>query len=77
MNNPMVDNMINVYQQYRNNPMDAVHSIYDVPDNIDTSDPNNIIQHLYNTGQITPQQLNRANSLRNNPIISRLLGMRF
>ncbi len=77
MNNPMINSMVNVYQQYRNNPMEAVRSMYDVPDNVDASDPNNVIQHLYSTGQISQQQLNRVNSLRNNPLISKLLGMKF
>lgn len=77
MNNPMFNSMVNVYQQYRNNPMEAVRSMYDVPDDIDESNPDAIIQHLYNTQQISQQQLNRINSLRNNPLISKLLGLKF
>ena len=77
MNNPMLNSMVNVYQQYRNNPMEAVRSMYDVPDDIDESNPDAIIQHLYNTQQISQQQLNRINSLRNNPLISKLLGLKF
>ena len=77
MNNPTVNSMVNIYQQYRNNPMEAVRSMYDVPADIDESNPDAIIQHLYNTQQISQQQLNRINSLRNNPLISKLLGLRF
>lgn len=76
MNNPMVNSMVNVYQQYRNNPMEAVRSTYSVPDDIDESNPDAIIQHLYNTQQISQQQLNRVNSLRNNPIIKMLFNCR-
>ena len=76
MNNPMINSMVNVYQQYRNNPMEAVRGTYNVPDDIDESNPDAIIQHLYNTQQITPQQLNRVNSLRNNPIIKMLFNYR-
>lgn len=72
MNNPMINSMVSVYQQYRNNPMEAVRSMYDVPNDIDESNPDAIIQHLYNTQQISQQQLNRVNSLRNNPIINML-----
>jgi hypothetical protein len=57
--------------------MEAVRGMYDVPDDIDESNPDAIIQHLYNTQQITQQQLNRINSLRNNPLISKLLGLKF
>ena len=73
MNN-MFNSMISSYQQFRSNPMEVIHNTFNVPDNIDTTDPSNIIQHLYNTAQITPQQLNRANNLRNNPLIMKLLG---
>ncbi len=72
MNNPMVNSMVNAYQQYRNNPMEAVRSMYNIPDDIDESNPDAIIQHLYNTQQISQQQLNRVNSLRNNPLIKML-----
>lgn len=75
MNN-MFNSMVNVYQQYRTNPMEAVNNIFDVPQDVDTSNPDNIIQHLLNTGQITQQQLNRANSLRNNPLIQTLFNSR-
>jgi len=77
MNNPMLNAMINTYQQYRNNPMEAVRGMYNIPDDMDTSDPNNIVQYLINTNQVSPQQIQRINSLHNNPLIMKLLGMKF
>ena len=77
MNNPMFNAMINTYQQYRNDPMEAVRGTYNIPEDMDTSDPDTIVQYLINTNQVSPQQMNRINSLRNNPLIMKLLGMRF
>ena len=75
MNN-MSNSMVNAYQQYRANPMEAINGTFNVPQDVDTSNPENIIQHLLNSGQITQQQLYRANSLRNNPFIQILLNNR-
>lgn len=72
MNN-MFNSMISDYQKYRTNPMEAVNSTFNIPQDIDTSKPENIIQHLLSTGQITQQQLNRINSLHSNPLIQILL----
>ena len=77
INNPQFNSMVSAYEQYRADPMQAVRATYNIPEDIDTSNPDNIIQHLYNTGQVTPQQMNRINSLRNNPLIMKLMGMRF
>ena len=75
MNN-MFNSMVSAYQQYRSNPMEAVSNTFNIPQDVDTSNPENIIQHLLNSGQITQQQLNRVNSLRNNPLIQTLLNNR-
>jgi hypothetical protein len=32
------------------------------------NDPNQIIQHLLNTGQVSQQQVNKAMQLRNHPM---------
>jgi hypothetical protein len=32
------------------------------------NDPNQIIQHLLNTGQVTQQQVNNAMQMRNHPM---------
>lgn len=59
-------NIMSMYQQMKNNPAQLLSQRFNIPQNIDVSDPNNIIQHLLSTGQVSENQLNQA---RNNPII--------
>jgi len=65
-------NLFNLYQQLRQNPMQLLAQKYNIPSNIDTSNPNNIIQYLLNTGQITQAQVNNAMSMRDNPMFKQL-----
>ena len=39
---------------------------FNIPNNM--NDPNEIIQHLLNTGQVTQQQVNQAMQMRNHPM---------
>ena len=41
-----------MYQQFRANPMQMLQSRFNIPQGINTNDPNAIIQHLMNTGQM-------------------------
>lgn len=59
-------NIISLYQQIKQNPAQLLSKKYNLSQDIDMSNPDNIIQHLLNTGQISENQLNQA---RNNPII--------
>lgn len=68
-----MNNIFQAYQQFRSNPMQALMQRYNIPQNIDTSNPNDIIQHLLNTGQISQNQLNGIMGLRNNPMIQQLM----
>ena len=68
MNNPLMGNMANglnamqQLQQLRQNPMQFLrHRGYNVPDNV--TDPQAIIQHLMNSGQVTQQQMNQAQAM--------------
>ena len=65
-------NLFNLYQQLRQNPMQLLAQKYNISSNIDTSNPNNIIQYLLNTGQITQTQVNNAMSMRDNPMFKQL-----
>ena len=65
MNNPLMGNMangMNIMQQLqmlRQNPMQFLRQRgFNVPDNI--TNPQAIIQHLMNSGQVTQQQMNQA-----------------
>ena len=64
-NNPLMANGINVMQQIqqlRANPMQFLRQAgYNVPDNI--NDPNAIIQHLMNSGQVTQQRYEKARQM--------------
>lgn len=58
-----MNNMMQQFQMFRQNPMQWLISRgMNVPQNI-MNDPNAIIQHLMNTGQITQQQYNQANQM--------------
>ena len=65
MNNPLVGNTpqqmnpMQMLQQLKNNPMEFIKKAgFNVPENI--SNPNDIIQHLMNTGQISQQRYDQA-----------------
>ncbi len=49
--------MIN-FQQFMQNPMGLLLQRFNIPQNV--TDPQQIIQNLLNTGQISQDQLNRA-----------------
>lgn len=58
-----MNNMLQQFQMFRQNPMQWLMSRgMKVPQNM-MNDPNAIIQHLMNTGQITQQQYNQANQM--------------
>ena len=52
--------------QFKQNPMAMLSKKFNIPQNM--NDPNEIIQHLLNTGQISQQQVNNAMQLRNHPM---------
>lgn len=57
MNNPMA-----MLQQLRSNPMQFLRQAgFNVPNNI--SDPNAIIQHLMNSGQVSQQRYEQARQM--------------
>lgn len=51
-------NIFQMIQQIRANPAQILSKRFNLPQNI--TSPNDIIQHLINTGQITQEQLNSA-----------------
>lgn len=52
--------------QFRQNPMAMLSKRFNIPQNM--NDPNQIIQHLLNTGQVSQQQVNNAMQMRNHPM---------
>ena len=66
-------NIFQAYQMLRSNPMQILSQRFNIPQNI-SNNPNDIIQHLLNTGQINQAQVNQAMSMRNNPMVQQMLG---
>ena len=69
MMNPMV--LMNMYNQMRSNPMAVLSQRFNIPANM--QDPNEIIQHLLNTGQVSQAQVNQAMQMRNNPAFQQFM----
>ena len=64
----MVGNMqdiMNFYQRFRQNPMQMLNQRFNIPQNVNMNNPNDIIQHLLNTGQVSQDQVNNAMKMRN------------
>ena len=55
----------------RVNPIGFLQKRYNIPENM--TDPNDIIQHLLNSGQVSQIQVNNAMNMRNNPMIQQLM----
>lgn len=71
-----LNDLMNMYQQLRSNPMQLLARRFNIPQNINLNDPNAITQHLLNTGQVTQEQYNNANNMRNNPMIKRMFNIK-
>lgn len=59
-------NILSMYQQMKQNPAQLLSKKFNIPQGVDTTNPNSIIEHLLNSGQVSENQINQA---RNNPII--------
>ena len=60
-----MNNIINMIMQARQNPMAIISQRFNIPQNIQK--PQDIVQHLLDSGQITQEQLNGAMKMKNNP----------
>ena len=65
-------NILELYSQFRNNPVQLLKRRFNIPDNVNINNPNDIIQHLLNTGQVSQNQVNQAMQMRSNPDIRKL-----
>lgn len=68
-----MNDIFSAYQRLRQNPIQMLSRRFNIPNNVDLNNPNDILQHLINSGQISQQQINQAMSMRNNPMIQRLI----
>ncbi len=72
----MFDNLQNVLQLKEQLMSDPVGTLarhkYSIPQGM--NNPNDILQYLLNTGQVSQNRVNGAMNMRNNPIVQRLFG---
>lgn len=65
------NSFLGMIQKFKSDPMGMLMQKYNIPQNL--NDPNQIIQHLLNTNQVTQEQVNRAMQMGNNPQIRNLI----
>lgn len=63
-----MNNVLTMLSQLRSNPMQILSQKYNIPQGM--TNPQDIIQHLLNTNQISQAQVNQAMQMRNNPMFS-------
>lgn len=68
MFNPM--QFMQMYQQFRQNPMALLGRRFNIPQGMNS--PQDIVQHLLNSGQVSQMQVNQAMQMRNDPQIRSL-----
>ena len=59
----MNNNILGMLQQLQTNPMEILSKRFNIPQDVNVNDPNAIIQHLMNTGQISQQAYNNARNM--------------
>lgn len=62
---PNPNEIMQAISQMKQNPFAILGQRFNFPQNM--NNPNDIIQHLLNTGQVTQDAVNRAMQMRNNP----------
>lgn len=68
-----MNDLMNMYKQMCNNPVQFLSKRFNIPQNVNTQNPNDILQYLLNSGQVSQTQVNRAMNMRNNPMIKTLM----
>lgn len=69
-----MNNLMQMYQSFKQNPMAMLNQRFKIPEGL--NEPNDIIQHLLNTNQVSQTQVNNAMNMRNNPMIQKIFNMR-
>lgn len=72
MNN--IARLMQMYQQLRQNPVQILSQRFSIPPNM--NDPQEIIQYLLNSGQVSQAQINQVMQLKNNPQIQQMFNMK-
>lgn len=66
-----MNNIINMIMQARQNPMAIISQRFNIPQNIQK--PQDMVQHLLDSGQITQEQLNGAMKMKNSPQLKQFM----
>lgn len=67
-----MNNFAQLFQMFRQNPMNMLSRRYNIPPTM-ANDPNAILQHLLNTGQVSQNQINAAMGMRNDPMVQQMM----
>lgn len=71
--NSSIGNMLLMFNRLTQNPAQMlIESGLNIPSEL-ANNPQGIVQHLLNTGQISQQQVNQAMQMRNNPMFRGLI----
>ena len=65
------NNLLSMLTQFKQNPMAMLSRKYNIPQNM--NDPNQILQYLLNTNQVSQSQVDRIMQMKNDPQIQQLL----
>lgn len=65
--------LMSMYQQMRSNPMQVLSQRFNIPQDVNVKDPNAILQHLLNSGQVSQAQVNNVMNMRSNPVVQMLM----
>lgn len=57
------NNIFGMLQQLQSNPLQMLSQKFNIPQDLNMNDPNAIIQHLMNTGQVSQQAYNNARNM--------------
>lgn len=69
------NDVMTVYNKLKQDPLQVLSMRFNIPESVDIHNPNEILQHLLNSGQVSQAQINRMMALQNHPMIRNLLGM--
>ena len=65
------NNFLTMLNQFKQNPVGMLSQKFNIPQ--DMNNPNDILQHLLNTHQVSQEQVNKVMQMKNDPQIQNLL----
>lgn len=68
--NQQSNSQIDMLEQFKQNPLAILGQRYNIPQGM--TDPNQILQHLLNTNQVSQDQVNRVMQMKNDPRIQQM-----